>query len=174
MNRCHCDIGFGGPDCALVVPVTTPVPTDAQPTPDNTIKMEKKETNYGKQSSDQFSGSHGTENHETQTNQTNNDDFANLCYSSLKRVSIARISWKSNFFQNLIQLVLMQSAQASKFITTTWTIGEKCKHFNWILWSRKKTFLLFFRSNSMNNRKFLTNSKFLTYKIKMTMVIKKV
>lgn len=48
MNRCFCDVGFAGPDCAIVVPITTPAPTEAAPTADNTIKMEKKETPYGK------------------------------------------------------------------------------------------------------------------------------
>lgn len=48
-NRCFCDIGFAGPDCAIVVPVTTVAPTEPPPTADNTIKMEKKETPYGKQ-----------------------------------------------------------------------------------------------------------------------------
>lgn len=31
-----------------MVILTTPVPTEALPTPENTIKMEKKETPYGK------------------------------------------------------------------------------------------------------------------------------
>lgn len=46
MNRCFCDPGFAGPDCAIVVPITTSAPTEA--VPENTIKMEKKETRYGK------------------------------------------------------------------------------------------------------------------------------
>lgn len=79
VNRCHCDVGFGGPDCALVVPVTTPLPTDAQPTADNTIKMEKKETNYGKRSSDQChwptQPNSASKQKFTQKNQTNNDDI---------------------------------------------------------------------------------------------------
>lgn len=54
MNRCYCDIGFSGPDCAIVVPITTPLPTEPQPTADNTIKMEKKETPYGKQLCEQM------------------------------------------------------------------------------------------------------------------------
>lgn len=49
MNRCYCDLGFAGPDCAIIVPVTTSAPTESQPSADNTIKMEKKETPYGKQ-----------------------------------------------------------------------------------------------------------------------------
>lgn len=48
MNRCHCELGFAGPDCAIVVPITTAAPTEAPITPENTIKMEKKETPYGK------------------------------------------------------------------------------------------------------------------------------
>lgn len=48
MNRCFCEPGFAGPDCAIVVPVTTAAPTEPGPTQDNTIKMEKKETRYGK------------------------------------------------------------------------------------------------------------------------------
>lgn len=47
-NRCFCDMGWGGPDCSTVVLLTTPMPTEALPTPENTIKMEKKETPYGK------------------------------------------------------------------------------------------------------------------------------
>ncbi|ALC49632.1 mmd, partial [Drosophila busckii] len=46
-NRCFCDMGWGGSDCSQVVILTTPVPTEALPTPENTIKMEKKETPYG-------------------------------------------------------------------------------------------------------------------------------
>lgn len=49
MNRCHCDLGFAGPDCAIVVPITTSAPTEAPVTAENNIKMEKKETPYGKQ-----------------------------------------------------------------------------------------------------------------------------
>ncbi|KAL9881597.1 LOW QUALITY PROTEIN: disintegrin and metalloproteinase domain-containing protein mind-meld [Glossina fuscipes fuscipes] len=45
-NRCFCDMGWGGIDCSLVVLLTTPLPTEALPTPENTIKMEKKETPY--------------------------------------------------------------------------------------------------------------------------------
>ncbi|XP_037027838.1 disintegrin and metalloproteinase domain-containing protein unc-71 [Bradysia coprophila] len=44
-NRCFCDTGYSGPDCSIKVPTTTAPPTDA-PTPDNAIKMEKKETPY--------------------------------------------------------------------------------------------------------------------------------
>ncbi|XP_067640123.1 uncharacterized protein mmd isoform X3 [Eurosta solidaginis] len=46
-NRCFCDMGWGGIDCSLVVLLTTPLPTEALPTAENTIKMEKKETPYG-------------------------------------------------------------------------------------------------------------------------------
>ncbi|BFG01142.1 disintegrin and metalloproteinase domain-containing protein unc-71 [Drosophila madeirensis] len=46
-NRCFCDMGWGGTDCSSVVLLTTAVPTEALPTPENTIKMEKKETPYG-------------------------------------------------------------------------------------------------------------------------------
>ena len=49
-NKCFCDLAFTGPDCSIPVPVTIPPPTDASPTADNTIKMEKKETPYGKHS----------------------------------------------------------------------------------------------------------------------------
>ncbi|BFG01141.1 disintegrin and metalloproteinase domain-containing protein unc-71 [Drosophila madeirensis] len=45
-NRCFCDMGWGGTDCSSVVLLTTAVPTEALPTPENTIKMEKKETPY--------------------------------------------------------------------------------------------------------------------------------
>ncbi|XP_067640127.1 uncharacterized protein mmd isoform X7 [Eurosta solidaginis] len=45
-NRCFCDMGWGGIDCSLVVLLTTPLPTEALPTAENTIKMEKKETPY--------------------------------------------------------------------------------------------------------------------------------
>ncbi|XP_060665493.1 uncharacterized protein LOC132797745 isoform X8 [Drosophila nasuta] len=45
-NRCFCDMGWGGTDCSTVVLLTTPLPTEAFPTPENTIKMEKKETPY--------------------------------------------------------------------------------------------------------------------------------
>ncbi|XP_050332244.1 disintegrin and metalloproteinase domain-containing protein unc-71 isoform X8 [Bactrocera neohumeralis] len=45
-NRCFCDMGWGGVDCSLVVLLTTPLPTEALPTAENTIKMEKKETPY--------------------------------------------------------------------------------------------------------------------------------
>ncbi|XP_055911634.1 disintegrin and metalloproteinase domain-containing protein unc-71 isoform X1 [Eupeodes corollae] len=45
-NRCFCDMGWGGMDCSLIVILTTPMPTQALPTPENTIKMEKKETPY--------------------------------------------------------------------------------------------------------------------------------
>ncbi|XP_037932465.1 uncharacterized protein LOC119667246 [Teleopsis dalmanni] len=45
-NRCFCDMGWGGIDCSLVVLLTTPLPTEALPTQENTIKMEKKETPY--------------------------------------------------------------------------------------------------------------------------------
>lgn len=41
-------MGWGGIDCGLVVLLTTPLPTQAQPTPENKIIMEKKETPYGK------------------------------------------------------------------------------------------------------------------------------
>ena len=41
-------MGWGGIDCSLIVLLTTPIPTEALPTPENTIKMEKKETPYGK------------------------------------------------------------------------------------------------------------------------------
>lgn len=41
-------MGYSGPDCSIKVPTTTAAPTDA-PTPDNAIKMEKKETPYGKE-----------------------------------------------------------------------------------------------------------------------------
>lgn len=41
-------MGWGGIDCSLVVLLTTPIPTEAAPTQENTIKMEKKETPYGK------------------------------------------------------------------------------------------------------------------------------
>lgn len=41
-------MGFAGPDCAIVVPVTTPSPTDTAPADENKIIMEKKETHYGK------------------------------------------------------------------------------------------------------------------------------
>lgn len=56
INRCYCDIGFAGPDCAIVVPITTPAPTEPAPTADNTIKMEKKETPYGKRFRGQYAG----------------------------------------------------------------------------------------------------------------------
>ncbi|XP_052857388.1 zinc metalloproteinase-disintegrin-like VLAIP-B isoform X8 [Drosophila gunungcola] len=46
-NRCFCDMGWGGNDCSSVVLLTTALPTEALPTPENTIKMEKKETPYG-------------------------------------------------------------------------------------------------------------------------------
>ncbi|XP_016973040.1 disintegrin and metalloproteinase domain-containing protein unc-71 isoform X5 [Drosophila rhopaloa] len=46
-NRCFCDMGWGGNDCSAVVLLTTAVPTEAVPTSENTIKMEKKETPYG-------------------------------------------------------------------------------------------------------------------------------
>ncbi|XP_033239028.1 disintegrin and metalloproteinase domain-containing protein unc-71 isoform X2 [Drosophila pseudoobscura] len=46
-NRCFCDMGWGGTDCSSVVLLTTALPTEALPTPENTIKMEKKETPYG-------------------------------------------------------------------------------------------------------------------------------
>ncbi|XP_020805693.1 disintegrin and metalloproteinase domain-containing protein 9 isoform X8 [Drosophila serrata] len=45
-NRCFCDMGWGGTDCSSVVLLTTALPTEALPTPENTIKMEKKETPY--------------------------------------------------------------------------------------------------------------------------------
>ncbi|XP_002044233.2 uncharacterized protein LOC6620021 isoform X3 [Drosophila sechellia] len=45
-NRCFCDMGWGGNDCSSVVLLTTALPTEALPTPENTIKMEKKETPY--------------------------------------------------------------------------------------------------------------------------------
>ncbi|XP_046802620.1 uncharacterized protein LOC111677536 isoform X5 [Lucilia cuprina] len=45
-NKCFCDMGWGGIDCSLIVLLTTPLPTEALPTPENTIKMEKKETPY--------------------------------------------------------------------------------------------------------------------------------
>lgn len=48
INRCFCDFGFTGPDCSIPVPSTTAAPTLSAPTSDNTIKMEKKETPYGK------------------------------------------------------------------------------------------------------------------------------
>lgn len=48
INKCYCDFGYGGPDCSIQIPMTAPPPTDHAPTPDNTIKMEKKETPYGK------------------------------------------------------------------------------------------------------------------------------
>lgn len=41
-------MGFAGPDCSLVVPVTTQSPTDLVPVTEQTIKMEKKEVPYGK------------------------------------------------------------------------------------------------------------------------------
>lgn len=40
-------MGFAGPDCAIVVPVTTAAPTEAN-TANSEMKMEKKETQYGK------------------------------------------------------------------------------------------------------------------------------
>ncbi|XP_043067293.1 disintegrin and metalloproteinase domain-containing protein unc-71 isoform X4 [Drosophila bipectinata] len=46
-NRCFCDMGWGGTDCNSVVLLTTAPPTEPLPTPENTIKMEKKETPYG-------------------------------------------------------------------------------------------------------------------------------
>ncbi|XP_073834320.1 disintegrin and metalloproteinase domain-containing protein mind-meld isoform X4 [Musca autumnalis] len=45
-NKCFCDMGWGGFDCSLIVLLTTPLPTEALPTQENTIKMEKKETPY--------------------------------------------------------------------------------------------------------------------------------
>lgn len=58
VNRCFCDMGWGGPDCSTVVLLTTPLPTEALPTPENTIKMEKKETPYGKNNVRQQQHSH--------------------------------------------------------------------------------------------------------------------
>lgn len=48
VNRCFCNVGFTGPDCSIEVPITTYAPTDPPPTHDSSIKMEKKETPYGK------------------------------------------------------------------------------------------------------------------------------
>ncbi|XP_030378642.1 uncharacterized protein LOC115627181 [Scaptodrosophila lebanonensis] len=45
-NRCFCDMGWGGVDCSSVVLLTTSLPTEAIPTSESTIKMEKKETPY--------------------------------------------------------------------------------------------------------------------------------
>ncbi|XP_031627825.1 disintegrin and metalloproteinase domain-containing protein unc-71 [Contarinia nasturtii] len=46
MNRCFCNMGFGGPDCSIVIPVTTSAPTDAPPAINSEISYEKKETPY--------------------------------------------------------------------------------------------------------------------------------
>ncbi|TMW45919.1 hypothetical protein DOY81_009004, partial [Sarcophaga bullata] len=54
-NKCFCDMGWGGIDCSLIVLLTTPLPTEALPTPENTIKMEKKETPYGTSDQDRIS-----------------------------------------------------------------------------------------------------------------------
>lgn len=50
MNRCFCDLGWGGMDCSLRIELTTPQPqlTTIKQSLENTIKMEKKETPYGK------------------------------------------------------------------------------------------------------------------------------
>lgn len=55
MNRCFCNLGYTGPDCSIEVPVTTQAPTDPAPAHDSSIKMEKKETPYGKNTNNFFS-----------------------------------------------------------------------------------------------------------------------
>lgn len=48
-NRCFCEFGFTGPDCSIPVPTTIAPPTELTPTTEKeSIKMEKKETPYGR------------------------------------------------------------------------------------------------------------------------------
>ena len=48
MNKCHCNFGWTGTDCSVESTVTSTVPAIITVTQDPAIKMERKETPYGK------------------------------------------------------------------------------------------------------------------------------